>query len=99
LNPATTAVTTQLNDNLQSSLQTLQTQAETIGSNVALLNTRLAFTNDYVNLLTQGAGKLTLADLNVESANLLALETSQQLGIEALSFAAENEKSVLSLFR
>jgi len=99
LNPATTAVTTVLQDDLQTNLQTLQTRAETIGSNVALLNSRLAFTNEYVNLLTQGAGNLTLADLNQEAATLLALQTSQQLGIETLSFAAENERSVLSLFR
>jgi len=45
------------------------------------------------------AGKLTLADLNEEGADLLSLQTRQQLGIQALSFAGQNEKAVLSLFR
>jgi flagellin-like hook-associated protein FlgL len=86
-------------DELQANLGNLRAQAENIGSNVALLNTRLDFTNQYVNLLTQGGGKLTLADLNEEGADLLSLQTRQQLGIQALSFAGQNEKAVLSLFR
>jgi len=94
--PATTQV---LLDELQTNLGTLRAQAENIGSNVALLNTRLDFTNQYVNLLQAGGGKLTLADLNEEGADLLSLQTRQQLGIQALSFAGQNEKAVLSLFR
>ncbi len=86
-------------NSLQDNLLTLRTQAQTIGSNVALLTTRLDFTTNYINLLTQGAGKLTLADLNEEGANLLSLQTQQQLGIQALSFAGQNERAVLSLFR
>jgi len=95
-NPATTQITL---DQLQGNLSNLRAEAQTIGSNVALLNTRLDFTNNYVNLLTQGGGKLTLADLNEEGANLLSLQTRQQLGIQALSFAGQNERAVLSLFR
>ena len=96
---ATPGTTNVLLTQLQSNLFQLRTQSQAIGSNVALLNTRLDFTNNYVNLLTQGGGKLTLADLNEEGANLLSLQTSQQLGIQALSFAGQNERAVLSLFR
>ena len=92
---AVNQLTTQLDDNLQS----LRSNAQSLGTNVALLNTRLDFTNNYVNLLTSGSGKLTLADLNQEGANLLALQTRQQLGIQSLSFAGQNEKSILQLFR
>ena len=92
---AVNQLTTQLDTNLQS----LRSNAQSLGTNVALLNTRLDFTNNYVNLLTSGAGKLTLADLNQEGANLLALQTRQQLGIQSLSFAGQNEKSILQLFR
>ena len=84
---------------LSANLANLQAQAQSLGTNVALLNTRLDFTSNYVNLLQSGAGKLTLADLNQEGANLLALQTRQQLGIQSLSFAGQNEKSVLQLFR
>jgi flagellin-like hook-associated protein FlgL len=84
---------------LDVNLQTLRAYASNLGTNVALLNTRLDFTNSYINLLSSGSGKLTLADLNQEGANLLALQTRQQLGVQALSFAGQNEKSILQLFR
>jgi len=85
--------------NLDSALTTLRSRAQTLGSNVALLQTRLDFTQNYVNTLTSGAGKLTLSDLNEEGANLLALQTRQQLGIQALSFAGQSEQAILGLFR
>ncbi len=84
---------------LDTNLQTLRSYAQGLGTNVALLNTRLDFTNSYMNLLNAGSGKLTLADLNQEGANLLALQTRQSLGIQSLSFAGQNEKSILQLFR
>lgn len=84
---------------LNNNLITIRSNAQTLGANVALLNTRLDFTNNYVNTLTGGSGKLTLADLNGEGANLLALQTRQQLGIQALSFAGQSEQAVLGLFR
>lgn len=83
---------------LDSALTELRTQAQTLGSNVALLNARLDFTENYVNTLQGGADKLTLADINEEGANLLALQTRQQLGIQSLSLAAQAEASILSLF-
>lgn len=83
---------------LDNALTELRTQAQTLGSNVALLNARLDFTENYVNTLQGGADKLTLADINSEGANLLALQTRQQLGIQSLSLAAQAEASILSLF-
>ncbi len=50
-------------------------------------------------VLSDGAGKLTLSDLNEEGANLLALQTRQQLGIQALAFAGQSEQAILGLFR
>jgi len=79
-------------------LTTLRSNAATLGSNATVLQTRLNFTEDLVNTLIGGAGKLTLADLNEESANLLALQTRQQLGINSLSLAAQSERSILALF-
>ena len=84
---------------LDSSLTTLRSNAQTIGSNVALLQTRLDFTEVYVNELEAGGSKLTLADINEEGANLLALQTRQQLGISALAFAGQAEQGILALFR
>ncbi len=93
---------TQINSlvtDLESALTNLRTKAQTLGSNVALLQTRLEFTENYVNTLQTGADKLTLADLNEEGANLLALQTRQQLGIQALAFAGQAEQGILALFR
>ncbi|MBT5110442.1 MAG: flagellin, partial [Rhodospirillaceae bacterium] len=65
INVALTAVNT--------AITSLRTTASTLGSNSSVLQTRLNFTQELANTLTGGAGKLTLADLNEESANLLAL--------------------------
>ncbi len=86
--------TTQIN----TAISTLRTTAATLGSNSTVLQTRLNFTEDLVNTLDEGSGKLTLADLNEESANALSLETRQQLGLNSLSLAAQSERAILNLF-
>ena len=94
--------TTEFNNritNLDTALTTLRSRAQTLGSNVALLQTRLNFTKAYVSTLTTGGGKLTLADLNEEGANLLAPQARQQLGIQSLAFAGQAEQTILTLFR
>ena len=83
---------------LDTAVSTLRGHAQSLGSRVALLQTRLDFTQSYVNNLEEGAGKLTLADINEEGANLVSLQTRQQLGISALAFAGQAEQSVLQLF-
>ena len=82
---------------LNSALTELRTNAATLGSNNTVLQTRLDFTANLSTTLQEGAGKLTLADLE-ESANLLALQTRQQLGLNSLSLAARSERAVLALF-
>ena len=84
---------------IDKALTTLKSAAKSLGSNVALLQTRLDFTKTYANTLDEGSGKLTLADLNEEGANLVALQTRQQLGIQALQFSGQSEQAVLQLFR
>ena len=49
--------------------------------------------------LTTGVGNLVDADVAKESANLTALQTKQQLGIQALSIANQAPSTLLSLFR
>jgi len=83
---------------ISKALTTLRGNASTLGSNSTVLKTRLNFTQDLVNTLESGSGKLTLADLNEESANLLALQTRQQLGLNSLALAAQSERAILSLF-
>jgi len=84
---------------LDGAIATLDAKAKTLGSNVALLQTRLDFSSSYANELQAGSDKLVLADITEEGANLVALQTRQQLGISSLSFAGNSEQSILSLFR
>ena len=84
---------------IDDAITTLRSTAADLGSNVTFLNTRLDFSESYVQTLEAGADKLTLADINEEGANLVALQTRQQLALQALSFAGQNERAVLSLFR
>lgn len=51
-----------------------------------------------INTLETGAANLTLADANQEAANLLALQTRQQLSSTALSMASQADQAVLRLF-
>lgn len=82
---------------VESALGTLRTTAATLGSNIALLTTRLDFTRNHISTLQKGAGDLTLADKNEEIANLLALQTQQQLATNALGLTTRTEQAVLSL--
>lgn len=84
---------------LDQTISNVRAKSANMGASVAILNVRSEFTKQYVNALDTGAGKLTVADLNEEGANLLALQTRQQLGIQALSFAGQSEQGILGLFR
>ena len=83
---------------VNSAITELRSNASTLGSSASILQTRLDFGDNLIGTLQDGAGKLTLADLNKESANLLALQTRQQLGINSLALAAQSERSILALF-
>jgi len=84
---------------LDETISNVQSKAASLANNVSILQIRSDFTKEYVDVLETGAGKLVNADLNEEGANLLALQTRQQLGIQALSFAGQAEQSILGLFR
>jgi flagellin len=51
-----------------------------------------------VNTLNTGADNLTLADMNEEGANMLMLQTRQNLGTTSLSLASQAAQAVLRLF-
>jgi flagellin len=83
---------------LENAIQTVQGDAQSLGANVTLLQTRLSFSAQYASTLQGGADKLTLADVNTESTNLVTLQTRQQLSIQSLSIATQSEQAVLRLF-
>ena len=83
---------------VDSAINTLRNWASELGNNYSILETRENFTEKLVNVLTEGADKLILADMNEESANMLALQTRQQLAINSLSLASQAAQGVLKLF-
>ena len=85
-------------DELSNSLRSLRGFAAKLGSNLSVVEIRKDFTKDMVNTLQSGAAKLTLADTNEEGANMLALQTRQQLSSTALSLSSQADQNVLRLF-
>jgi flagellin-like hook-associated protein FlgL len=83
---------------LDTALSSLRTQASKFGSNLSTVQTRQDFTKNLINTLQTGADNLVLADTNEEGANLLALQTRQQLSTTALSLSAQADQAVLRLF-
>ena len=83
---------------LKNAQDTLRAQASKFGSNLSVVETRQDFTKKLINVLETGAANLTLADTNEEGANLLALQTRQQLSSTALSLASQADQNVLQLF-
>eukprot|EP01012_Entosiphon_sulcatum_P007817 TRINITY_DN14087_c0_g1_i1.p2 TRINITY_DN14087_c0_g1~~TRINITY_DN14087_c0_g1_i1.p2 ORF type:complete len:621 (-),score=169.31 TRINITY_DN14087_c0_g1_i1:37-1899(-) len=78
--------------------QTIRSASQNLSTNLNIITTRENFTKEFSDVLTEGASKLTLADQNEEGANLLMLQTRQQLGTIALSLANQSQQSILRLF-
>lgn len=83
---------------VNTAISSLRTQAATFGSSLTMVRIREDFTKELVNTLRAGADGLVLADQNEEAAKLLALQTSQQLGVQALSLASQSQQGILRLF-
>ena len=71
----------------------------TLGSHSKSLERQLTFTSKMQDALESGIGNLVDADLAKESARLTALQTKQQLGVQALGIANQSSSILLSLFR
>ncbi len=83
---------------LDSAINTLRTSSASLSSNLSIVTNRQDFTTNMINTLEDGAAKLTDADLNEEGANMLMLQTRQQLGTSSLSMASQAAQSILRLF-
>jgi flagellin len=81
------------------SLQNVDNALATLGTASTALDTHLNFVSNLQDTLTTGIGNLVNADLAKESATLQALQTKQQLGIQALSIANSSSSALLGLFR
>ena len=82
----------------KNAISKLRIMASDYGNYYSIVQNRQDFTKNLINVLTEGADNLTLADMNEESANMLALQTRQQLAINSLSLASQAAQGVLQLF-
>ncbi|KKX23678.1 flagellin [Rhizobium sp. LC145] len=93
-------------DALEALLKHVDTQLEAMGSAASELGSiskRISMQEDFASKLSdtmeRGIGRLVDADMNEESTKLKALQTQQQLAIQALSIANSDSQNILSLFR
>lgn len=84
---------------VESAINTVNAAVAALGTASNSLDASAKFVSSLTDSLTTGVGQLVDADMAEESANLQALQTRQQLGIQALSIANSQPGSILSLFR
>ena len=84
---------------VQASLTNVNSALAKLSAGAKKYSVQIDFTQKLSDTLTTGIGHLVDADLAKESANLTALQTKQQLGVQALSIANSAPQSILSLFQ
>ncbi|KQZ50782.1 flagellin [Rhizobium sp. Root149] len=80
-------------------LKEMTDAAADVGSINSRIDLQSNFVQDLIDSIDTGVGKLVDADMNEESTKLKALQTQQQLGIQALSIANNDSQNILTLFR
>jgi flagellin len=84
---------------IDSSIANVNTALTKLGTGSNALASHLKFVGSLQNSLTTGISNLVDANMAAESATLQALQTKQQLGVQALSIANQSTSIMLSLFR
>ena len=84
---------------VNTAIAAVTTSLAALGTSANQLTAQSNFVKSLTDTLTSGVGTLVDADLAAESANLQALQTKQQLGIQALSIANQGPGAILTLFR
>ena len=85
--------------NADKAIADLTTYASVIGATQARVNSQNEFIKTMSEALTSGISSLVDADMNEASTRLQALQTQQQLGVQALSIANQNAQMILKLFQ
>ncbi|WP_426613860.1 flagellin [Bradyrhizobium sp. McL0616] len=80
-------------------INSVASAAADLGAVKNRISTNTDFVKSLMDSVNRGVGQLVDADMNAESTRLQALQTQQQLGVQALSIANQNSQSILSLFR
>ncbi|MEZ5684459.1 MAG: flagellin [Paracoccaceae bacterium] len=85
--------------NIETLIQTATNAASSFGSSESRIQIQAEFISNLSDSMKAGIGSLVDADMEEASARLQALQTQQQLGIQALSIANQQPQNILSLFR
>ncbi|MFN7127152.1 MAG: flagellin, partial [Allorhizobium sp.] len=80
-------------------IQQLTDAAATLGAITSRIEMQDNFVSNLMDVIDKGIGRLVDADMNEESTRLKALQTQQQLGIQALSIANSSAEKLLTLFQ
>jgi len=84
---------------VDSMLTSMTDSAAVLGATNTRIELQDNFVADLMDVIDKGVGRLVDADMNEESTKLKALQTQQQLGIQALSIANSSSENILQLFR
>ena len=84
---------------VEDAIQDISSALSKLGTGAKALDTHMTNVMKLQDTLDAGVGNLVDADLAKESAKLQALQTKQQLGVQALSIANQSSSSLLGLFR
>jgi len=84
---------------VETSITSVNNALAKLGTAENALTSQQTFVSNLQDTIDTGVGNLVDANLAKESAQLQALQTKQQLGIQALSIANSSSSSLLSLFR
>lgn len=89
----------QMISNVDTAIKSMTSAGTTLGAAKSRISIQKDFVGELMNSIESGISTLVDADMTKESTRLQALQTQQQLGIQALSIANSSAQSVLSLFR
>ena len=84
---------------LEADIQTAVDGSAALGASASRIRDQREFVGKLTDAMKSGIGSLVDADMEAASAKLQALQTQQQLGVQALSIANQAPQTILSLFR
>ena len=96
---STVSLATSMITEVNASIANVSAALSQLGTGSKSYGSHLDFVGKLIDTIDSGIGNLVDADLAKESAMLQALQTKQQLGIQALSIANQSSSTLLGLFR
>ncbi|WP_438750972.1 flagellin [Pararhizobium sp. O133] len=84
---------------IEGMMEKVVTRAADLGAIKSRIDMQTEFASSMIGTINKGIGRLVDADLNEESTRLKALQTQEQLSVQALQIANSNSENIMALFR